>query len=261
MSSPTPLAVSKMNDSEDWAVFYPDVRAAGSLNEALSTLLAGMGSALVATPLGATMAPFESTLALFESKPRNAQVALAARERLFLVDVWSRGVQLASGRTDDLGQVALAIDTWLADPEMKTGDFAARFPWSRAGKNARMFEEGREVDWKWEAMLRNLPDYDPAVREIISRAAQEPRLRMLFPYMSMAALCFSRCTGYPYSGDTPRIWPEGDGQYVVLERRQFMNWNWRRKIGRGDANAAVRLAVAHLPPGCGPARPGTADDL
>jgi hypothetical protein len=34
-----------------------------------------------------------------------------------------------------------------------------------------------------------------------------------------------------------------------------------RLLGRGDADAAVELVVEHLPAGCGPAVPGTAEDI
>jgi hypothetical protein len=79
-------------------------------------------------------------------------------------------------------------------------------------------------------------------------------LRRLFPYTSLNIFCFSRCTGYPFTLDTPFVRPVMENWYEVMSASGLV-------LGRGDAEAAAELVVANLPPGCGPAVPGTADDL
>jgi hypothetical protein len=79
-------------------------------------------------------------------------------------------------------------------------------------------------------------------------------LRQLFPYTSHTALCFSTCTGFPYSDDVPRIDPREDGGYVL--RTRLMG----EVIGEADnAENAIAMLLAHLPASVGPAAAGTAD--
>ncbi|MFI6288634.1 DUF6193 family natural product biosynthesis protein [Streptomyces sp. NPDC051018] len=95
---------------------------------------------------------------------------------------------------------------------------------------------------------------------LIEAAYAEPELRVLFPYQSHESLHFSRCTRYPYTHDVPAIVPV-DGKYRVIGRTARSP---HRPVDIGWADNprdAVALVLARLPPGCGPAVVGTADDL
>ena len=78
-----------------------------------------------------------------------------------------------------------------------------------------------------------------------------PLLRQLFPYTSHATLCFSTCTGYPYSAEIPCIEPSEDGYVLRTLAGQV--------IGRAaNAQIAIELLLAHVPAQTGPAVAGTA---
>jgi hypothetical protein len=173
---------------------------------------------------------------------------------LLLIDFWRKGVQLATGSSPDLRLVAAALDTWMRTGP-KAGALAARFDFVRADPGAAAYEEGREVEQKWQAYLRLDGGSMPGSRELFQAAWAEPRLRQLFPFTSMRVLCFSWCTGYPFLADTPCIASIGGGRYRVYAADS------RRVLGEGNAREAVEIAAAALPEGCGPAVAGTADDF
>lgn len=213
--------------------FYPDVIACGSLQAALQEALIVAGSELHVSSSGGFLS---TTYARVESGPRFSQVYLAAKERLFLPDFWAHGVDLGTGETPDLALLAVAIDSWVSGSLQTTLEMGERFDWFAARPCARAFETGTEVEWEW---LRLLDDShaSPATQALIHRAAREPVLRRLFPYTSMGSLCFSRCTGYPYTRDIPCIRPHG------------------------DIEASLASLLRDLPPNCGPARRGTDSTL
>jgi hypothetical protein len=237
--------------SEDTARHYPDLAAAGGLSNALQTALAEIGSALEVTNLGPG---FNSAVyARVGSGTRSSQVFIRAEERLFLFDFWSRGVMLAGGLTPDLADVAKAIDRWVGS-SCTTAELAADFAFVEVEPRAASYERGEEVEYRWRDYLANMCHGFPELVAFAQAAARRRELRQLFPFTSLNTFCFSRCTGYPFTRDTPYVWARRDGQYEVLSPDGQV-------LGRGDAEAAIRLVVEYLPPDCGPAVPGTADDV
>lgn len=121
---------------------------------------------------------------------------------------------------------------------------------------AEPFESGREVEWQWGKLeetartQQHMSDLLPLVVE----AKKRVELRNLFPFTSHVSLCFSRCAGYPYSGDCPYAVPMKSGSYSVFD-------STGKLIGRGDTEVAVQLLITHLPPGSGRAVKGTRGDL
>jgi hypothetical protein len=68
-----------------------------------------------------------------------------------------------------------------------------------------------------------------------------PRLRALFPYISLHELTFSRVTGYPLTTDCPRISADSKtGTFKVLSPTLG-------PVGEGSAAEAVQLACRDLP--------------
>jgi hypothetical protein len=228
---------------------YPDLIAFGGLANALQSALREIGSALNVSELdkGINFVVYASV----ESRSRFSQVYIAAEERLFLFDFWARGVMLAQGQTPHLAEMARAIDKWVAS-DCSTGDLAAAFRFVAVEPEAAAYERGEEVEERWRCYIREIRF--PELVPFVAAASRRPELRQLFPYTSLNTFCFSRCTGYPFTRDTPFVQPVKEGQYEVVSASDVV-------LGRGNAEEAAELVVANLPSGCGPAVPGTADDL
>jgi hypothetical protein len=229
--------------------FYPDLVAAGGLAQALQAALREIGSPLTVSELdkGVRFVAY----ARVESGSRFSQVYIAAQERLFLFDFWARGVVLANGQTPHLVDMAQAINKWVGS-DCRTTDLAAAFPFVTVKEEAAAYERGEEVEERWRLYIASI-GY-PELEAFVAAASQRPQLRQLFPYTSLNNFCFSRCTGYPFTSDTPCVRSVKRGQYEVVTRTGTV-------LGCGNAEEAADLVVANLPPGCGPAVPGTAEDL
>jgi len=230
---------------------YPDLVAQGGLANALRTALREIGSALPVAELDKSMRFV--VYARIEAGTRSSQIYIGAQTRLFSFDFWNRGVYLAHGATPEILAVARSIDKWIAST-CTTGELAREFPFVRVSPDADAYERGEEVEMKWRNYLASLGETFPELTAFVTAAAAEPRLRQLFPFTSMNRFCFSRCTGYPFTRDTPHVVPLGRNQYEVMSYSG-------KSLGRGDAVEAVALAVAALPPNCGPAVPGTAEQI
>ena len=228
---------------------YPDVMARGGLSAALQADLCGIGSALTVSA-GSTRINFE-VYARVASGARSSTSFIAVQERLFLFDFWARGVLLARGQTPHLGAMARAIDKWVAS-NCSSGELAAAFRFVSVEPKAAVYERGEEVAEQWWSYLRDVGF--PELAPFVAAASRRSELRQLFPYTSMNTFCFSRCTGYPFTRDTPLVRPLKNGQYEVVSPAGTV-------LGRGDAEEAAALVVANLQPGCGPAVAGTAEDL
>jgi hypothetical protein len=120
-------------------------------------------------------------------------------------------------------------------------------------------EAAEAVAAQWQIVL----DMDPQLlNPEFSRAAfAEPRLRMLYPLVSHGSLQFSRCTKFPWSRDIPALFRRARGGFTVLRLNEPVGSD-RQTVGESETvEEAIRLIVENLPPGCGPAVTGTADDL
>lgn len=235
---------------DDHRRFYPDIQASGSLRSSLQDALVSVGSGLAAT---ASEQWFPLAYARVELAARFVQVYVAAKERLFLSEFWAHGVAFASGQSPDLPETAAAIHAWVSSDRLLTSDMAQRYSWFVPRPEATSYETGTEVDAAWARLLADTSRSEDT-RRAIEAASREPRLRQLFPYTSMFTLCFSRCTGYPFTRDIPCITPLGRGRYSVAEIDGS-------DIVGGDIDACVAAVLRHLPPDCGPARRGVASDL
>lgn len=93
--------------------------------------------------------------------------------------------------------------------------------------------------------------------EMVWAAYAEPQLRQLYPWTGMWELHFSRCTQGRATWDLPYIGTLGDGRYAV----DGPSRSSPRIAETASAQAAAAIVAERLPPGCGPAFPGTADEL
>jgi hypothetical protein len=226
---------------------YPELgKHNGSLAQALDAELLGIGSTLRATTVGPLSAHIVH--ARVEYSARFSQVFLAAKERLFMFDAWCRGVCLGNGSTPDLALAAQAIDTWVSGAG-SIFELAERFRGTvAANAEAAAFERGTEVEARWHKYLTE--DLEPL---LVAAASQRPTLRQLFPFFSLYSLCFSRCSGYPYTRDLPSIRQTSGGAYLVKHPVHGESEPL-------ELEQALDRLLTQVPANCGPAVAGTADD-
>jgi hypothetical protein len=242
------VGVTVRDDSNTINDFYADLVALGGLANALQSAFREIGSSLTVSALDKSI----DFLAFASVKlgSRFSQVYIAALERLFLFDFWARGVMLAQGQTPHLTEMARAIDRWVAS-RCTTSDLAADFKFVAIEKKAAGYERGEEVEERWQSYRESIGF--PELETFVEAASRRLQLRQLFPYTSLNAFGFSRCTGYPFTHDTPFVRPV-QGQYEVVSASG-------KVLGRGNADEAADLVVVNLPPNCGPAVAGTAEVL
>lgn len=230
---------------------YPDLIEHGGLARALQAAFMRIGSSMRVAELDEGVRA--ALCVTVRSKSRESQVFLAAEERLFVFDFWNHGVMLASGRTPDLEKAAIAIDRWIIS-SCTTGGMASAFDFVEAEKDAWSYEQGVEVEERWRGYLETIPESIPELKAVVWAASARPELRRLFPFTSLNRLCFSRCTGYPFTRDTPVVVPSGGGRYRVVSSAG-------KDLGSGSVEEALDIVIKHLPPGCGPAVAGTAEEI
>jgi hypothetical protein len=190
-----------------------------------------------------------------EREGRAVQVTVAARQRLFMADFWDKGVQVGSLSSPEPAPVAGAILAFLADQKPATS-VAKTYPEFVATPQARPHEEGAmaEVAFQWEVVKRTLEAEAPELLPLANTLSRTRPFSHLFPTVSLEALCFSRCTGSPYSRDCPVVVATRSGHFEVRSNRGD-------PLGEGDEQTALAALDAALPPDCGPAVQGTTDDL
>ncbi|GAB3172857.1 DUF6193 family natural product biosynthesis protein [Streptomyces incanus] len=101
------------------------------------------------------------------------------------------------------------------------------------------------------------PPFLEPFAELVRVAHAEPLLRRLYPWTGMWELHFSRCTEIRHTWDIPYIGTLRDGRYYV----EGPDRSSSRIAETGSARAAVTMVIDRLPPHCGPAFIGTAEEL
>jgi hypothetical protein len=233
--------------------FYEDISRRGGLVASLQSTLDGLGFAM-SVETYTFLSAFSDLSRLPEyarvgQGKRVCQLFMHAQKREFLFDLWERGHCLGNGETATLLAAGRAIGSWLAT-DISMSRLSAEFPYVTATREMSSYEVGKEVEFAWQSIVAAHPELGP----IVTLAAAHPVLGKLFPYTSLDRLCFSRCTGYPYTGDCPIVLPPNSGVYIVTD--SFGNVH-----GTGTVANAIAIVLAHLPAGIGPAIRGTARDL
>jgi hypothetical protein len=145
---------------------------------------------------------------------------------------------------------------WLCK-DVTTPELSATFSFVTPAHKAVAFDEGSEIAYVWACIQA-----DPARAELkafVDLAIRDVVLSGLFPFTSLFTLCFSRCTGYPYTYDTPTVTPLGKRLLGGYQYEVRLPDN--RLAGRGNAAKALALVKAHLPSAIKPAIKGTAADV
>ena len=240
-----------MEIAKDIPDLYPDLIEHDGLANAVQAALCMIGSSLSVSEPDKSVSFV--VYARVESGHRFSQIYIGAKTRIFSFDFWNRGVCLAHGATPEIMEMAIALDKWIAS-NYSAGELASTFHFVQIKPTAADYERGEEVEMRWRQYVASLGERFPELTAFVAAAAAEPKLRQLFPFTSMNRFCFSRCTGYPFTRDTPHVVPLGADEYEVISSSG-------ESLGRSNAAGAVALTVAALPPDCGPAVPGTAEQL
>src|SRR5262245_3038689 len=220
--------------SDNYADLYPDLVKHGGLANAIRAAFREIRSSLSASELDKAIRFV--AYARVELGDRFSQIYIAAQSRLFLFDFWSRGVNLANGETPDILEMVQAIDKWIGS-NCTSAELARDFSCVKVKPDASAYERGEVVELRWRQYLSSLPKHHRELNAFITVAAAEPKLRQLFPYTSLNTFCFSRCTGYPFTRDTPCVIPVGKDQYEVISSSGTA-------LGRGGPQEAVAMVVS-----------------
>ncbi len=239
------------------AKYYPDIAEAGNLQTGISKSLASNGSHLIATSTTEDFIPY----AMVEMGNRSSQIYLADGQRLFLFDFWSEGVLFGDGSSDDLSNVTRAIHVWISEkPSIE--EMMKAFNFFSPTEEGKAQEAGTITEFQWQRLLalwtterQSVSGVDLSPKALIEEAMKHAELRQLYPFTSLAKLCFSRTTGFPFTRDCPSAESIGNNQFRVYAPAS------REVIGEGTAEEAVEIIIKHLPENCGPAISGTADDF
>jgi uncharacterized protein DUF6193 len=219
--------------------------------------------ALARAPAGWTIRSSAPAWAVVERDFRSIQV-VAQSKTDFSLDFWMQGVQYGKGNAAEFTDVVASIVLFLIElAPLRT--MASRFTWFEAHAAGLTHERGAQelVSHVWSGLERWVTCIDPPkplpvilnLGPIVREAAKRPELRQLRPYTSLFALGFSRTTGYPFSRDCPHAVPTGNDLFRVTSADGTV------LVDGVDAVQAADALVAALPPHCGPAIQGTAQDM
>src|SRR5215217_3579917 len=190
---PNPFASRLEEMGSSIAALYPDVVEAGSVAAAMHRTLSAQGSDLPIDRLfyGAESATFASAA----HGDRGAQVYTAAKERLFLFDLWEKEIQLAKGATSELTALATVVRAWIED-RPKASELARRVEFVQMTEYALSYEQGTYLEAVWRRFLTpesrrdtNRVFHWDELQRIIGLAHERPELRRLLPYRSLWRFC------------------------------------------------------------------------
>lgn len=231
---------------------YFKIKKYGSINEVLNKEFSSINSPLRVVVDKNVLKP-PMSWAMIRNENKYSQVHLAKEKELYLPDFWRNGVCLAHGQTSDIKELVRVINHWLLE-DVTTKELTLKYDLVSPAEKAEAFDEKREVEYTWNHYLKD--ESEDELRDFIRVAINDQIVGNLFPYKSLSRLCLSRCTGYPYTSDTPFVNPSREKKGV------FEVWsNDYKKIGEGSAQEALEYIKSCLPANTKPAISGTAYDL
>jgi len=260
----------------EWAALYPDLVQSGGLSSALQRLFRQL-SADVNVLEEIRLGKVGPGCAFIYKGSRKSQVSTAMHERSFSVDFRNRGFTYGQGWTNDLTEVARAIEIFLVQ-EGSTARMKSEFGWFVEEGGERILQElaASHTAQCWENLEKGLrkearfleeneepPSFVNEVVKLIplvSEAAKRPELRQLMPFTSLFFLCLSRTTMFPWVTVKCMARPIENGRFRISNGNWGVNWDGDGVLGEGDAVQAADILVANLPPNCGPAIHGTAEE-
>lgn len=255
--------------------FYIEIEKAGGLNNALNLELINQKSYLKIQD-DEVLKPIPFAFARIENKNKFSQVSIAKKEKLYLVDFWKDGVCLTHGKTNNILELVKTINFWLTE-DVTIKVLSDKFHFVETSERAKIYEENKEVEFKWNTLIED--NGNTKLDEFAKLAMKDEIIGKLFPYTSLYTLCFSRCTGFPFSSDDlPNVTPEEVSNFLFFntnpvnkgkninfeskdEKKFIVTKNKTEFIGSGNAMEALKLVKENLPTDVKPAIKGTADDI
>ena len=199
---------------------------------------------------------------------RHSQISLAAQERLIMSDLWEGGVCVGDASSTSFSEVAKFLQAALSQHLSLTAlqNVVLCF---HANNKGLAQEKGAAayVDNAWEDYARMLNETHPnssmaSLVPLLEATAQVAQLRQLMVFTSMYWLCFSCCTDYPFSGDCPCAGYNAEtNQYEIYPAEENPANPHSKFFSARNATEAAQMLADALPPNCGPAVLGTAEDL
>lgn len=235
---------------------YPEIVIAGGLVKALNLSLEKNNSSFLCIEnnlFGET----NLTSAILKNKNHSSQIYIASEKKLYLFDFWENGVCLGFGKINDIHSLTRIIDYWLRC-DLTIKDLIEKYSFISANDIANSYYDNKEVEYQWNKILKD--DYITQVGliEFVELAIKDEILSKLFPFTSMTTLRFSRCTGFPYTNDTPTVTPIGNKSFKV--NSTFEIDNDENYLGKGTAIEVLKIVKNNLPYNISPAVKGTAND-
>lgn len=169
-------------------------------------------------------------------------------------------MRYGGGWTGSLQEVVRALRAF-HEERLAVAGIEERFSWFELAQHARSHEEGpaafTAATWRTMGEWLRKDPADHGLFPLLEACRRQPRLSLLFPFYSMGALCFSRVTGAPFTGDCPFAFC---GQTPDLYHVQAPGKGRRPPfLQSGDAVEAASALEQHLPADCAAARHGTAE--
>jgi hypothetical protein len=233
--------MTELEEHPEDNALYPEISASGSLHGALR---ARLGQVKELQLISNDVLPGVTV----KAGERSVQIYVAKYVCRYILECWARGIAIGVAHVAEPNSVVEVISDWLLNVA-SIDDMKEKFPF-RCTKKGQSIKDGNVVEAEW----KHLEVYAAVdIRPLVSAASRHPKLRQLYPYMSLDRLSFSRVTGYPYTRDCPSAKPIILGKYRVYSTDGMV-------LGDGDASTALNLIVDHLPAAIGPAVAGTADE-
>lgn len=231
---------------------YPEITNAGGFYKALNSEFENISSDLHVRPVDEeSLFELKITCALVESKNKFSQIYLSSESKLYLPDYWKDGVCLANGSTDSINLLAKSIQEWL-NSDLNISELSNEYKFIKPNEKSEYFYKNKEVQYAWNQILND--NHRIELKEFTSFAIKDKIIGNLFPYTSLNRLCLSRCTGYPYTYDTPIVVPLSNNNYEVRTADNQI-------IGIGNSLEAIGMVKDNLPVGIKPAIKGTSEEM
>ena len=135
------------------------------------------------------------------------------------------------------------------------------FSWTQCRFLTRMKTAAQLCNDEWESLAeRDSSTYPNDLSAIVVQAFTSPRLRALFPFLSMGRLCLSQCTEYPFY--VP-LWfhPIGNDVFAVMRPENPRGWVDGVEVQRGSATDVVHHVEQALARDECPVQIGNAETL
>lgn len=184
--------------------------------------------------LGDNPGAFGGFVATVTKQDRAVHVIPLLDKRLFYVRHKLHGMYLSWPSTTELAEVTGSAATWLGGATPR--ELAAAWPFADFVDVADAYESGDRIELQWQIFRASKGHRHSG---FIVAAMEEPRLRRMFPSVSVSGMSFRQISGeYRVSG--PWVQAVGNGRYTVTEDGQV-------KPGLTyDAAEAVQVCVAEM---------------